>query len=34
MYKKKIQHIEELQDSAVEEWKWLDQSVMDSAIRQ
>jgi len=32
MYKKKIQDVVELRERVVEEWKRLDQSVIDSAV--
>ena len=34
VYQKKIRNIDELQESVVEELEWLDQSVIDSAIRE
>jgi len=29
---KKIRDIDELQERIIEEWEWLDQSVIDSAV--
>jgi len=34
VYQKKIRNIDELQESVVEELEWLDQSVIDSVIRE